>query len=123
MVNYLKVFRNYFALFIFYSNFRGRTESIVQPNHLQFVHVKLISLKKCVSMWNSTEIDIDDSLVCSTGRHGQGFCSGDSGGPLAVDGKLVGVVCYFHISGCGRGIPDAYTKVKFFSEWIDKNID
>lgn len=45
---------------------------------------------------------------------------GDSGGPLARDDLLVGVVSY-GTSVCAIGVPDVYTRVSVFSEWIANN--
>lgn len=42
---------------------------------------------------------------------------GDSGGPLAVGNLLIGVVSY-GTSICGLGIPDVYTRVSLFANWI-----
>ena len=49
-----------------------------------------------------------------------GACRGDDGGPLTVeaDGQttLVGIVSGG--LGCGNGIPNWYTRVSFYEEWM-----
>jgi secreted trypsin-like serine protease len=47
---------------------------------------------------------------------------GDSGGPLVtLDGALIGIVSWG--VPCGKGLPDVYTRVSPFKDWIDKTID
>lgn len=45
---------------------------------------------------------------------------GDSGGPLAIGNLLVGVVSY-GTGVCGIGVPDVYTRVSLFVDWIRAN--
>merc|ERR1719500_6213 len=50
-----------------------------------------------------------------------GACGGDSGGPLKIRDNedretLIGILC--DGSGCGKGIPDMFTKVSFYGNWI-----
>lgn len=47
-------------------------------------------------------------------------CYGDSGGPLAVDGELVGIVSMG--KPCAKGVPDIFTRVSYFLEWIDEHM-
>ncbi|XP_008212831.1 brachyurin-like [Nasonia vitripennis] len=55
--------------------------------------------------------------ICAKSQPGYGTCHGDSGGPLVYNKQLVGVV-----SGgdgkCATGIPDIYTKVASFLDFI-----
>ena len=46
---------------------------------------------------------------------------GDSGGPLVVDDVQVGVVSFG--KPCARGVPDVYTRVYNYVDWINDNID
>ena len=67
---------------------------------------------------------IKDHQIC-TFEPGKGMCQGDSGGPLVVrnqNGKytLIGIVSFNYL-GCATGIPDVYTKVSLFDEWIENN--
>lgn len=49
-------------------------------------------------------------------------CMGDSGGPLVLaDGALIGIVSWG--VPCGVGMPDIYTKVSSYKDWIDTVID
>nr|WP_081107541.1 trypsin-like serine protease [Vibrio alginolyticus] len=47
-----------------------------------------------------------------------GSCHGDSGGPLTVDGKLVGLVSW--AMGCAlTDYPTVYTRVPKYLDWIE----
>jgi secreted trypsin-like serine protease len=67
----------------------------------------------------------DASQLCvGSSRAGEDSCQGDSGGPViageAEATRLVGLVSYGN--GCGReGVPGVYTRVSFFSRWVDQN--
>ena len=49
-----------------------------------------------------------------------GACKGDSGGPLVIRDRdtdtQIGIVNAG--IGCGKGIPEWYTKISFYHEWI-----
>ncbi|CAG9827549.1 unnamed protein product [Diabrotica balteata] len=65
-------------------------------------------------------------MICAGNLDGGlGSCHGDSGGPLELNGTLIGIVSYKHPNRpCGAaGYPVAYTKVPDFLTWINKNID
>ncbi|CAN9500555.1 unnamed protein product [Ophioblennius macclurei] len=86
---------------------------------LQEVNVTTLSDGACRRRWRRGRVPIFRSMVCGVGgRLFQGFCSGDSGGPLLCDGEAAGVVSF---SGrrCGDPrTPDVYSRVSSFAEWI-----
>ncbi|KAH8359662.1 hypothetical protein KR093_008199 [Drosophila rubida] len=47
-------------------------------------------------------------------------CHGDSGGPLICDNKVVGITSYGVRCGFPT-VPDVYTNVYYFREWISRN--
>lgn len=53
-------------------------------------------------------------------------CQGDSGGPLFPDNNnsnkatVVGIVSFG--IGCGNKVPSIYTRVAYFSDWIENNV-
>ena len=49
-------------------------------------------------------------------------CQGDSGGPLACNGRLSGVVS-FGIGCANTSLPDVYTNIQYYSEWIKSNME
>uniref|UniRef100_A0A3B3DVY6 trypsin n=2 Tax=Oryzias melastigma TaxID=30732 RepID=A0A3B3DVY6_ORYME len=86
-------------------------------NRLQEVNVTILPQRTCQRRWGN--VAVVSSMVCGVGaRRFQGFCSGDSGGPMICDGAAAGVVSF---SGrrCGDPrTPDVYTRVSSFRTWI-----
>ncbi|XP_063975819.1 trypsin iota-like [Diachasmimorpha longicaudata] len=54
--------------------------------------------------------------LCIKGNTGNTFCRGDSGGPVVVNKRLVGIIS--HAYECGSDEPGAVTNVAYYSEWI-----
>ena len=50
------------------------------------------------------------------------FLQGDIGGPLTLDGVQIGVASIFGES-CAVGIPELFTRVWTFVDWIQKTIE
>ena len=89
------------------------------PVKLQYQKFKTISNKECSKAgWGHY---IHPSHLCVKGVPSISACSGDSGGALAVNGSLVGIVS-FGPKNCGLGYPDVYTRVSEFREWIEDNM-
>ena len=36
---------------------------------------------------------------------------------------LHGITSFRHISGCGSGVPDGFTRVSHFAQWISDQVD
>ncbi|XP_054157387.1 kallikrein-2-like [Oppia nitens] len=88
-----------------------------QSNRLQFLYEKTISLDECKQIY--PELELSENNVCA-GNGYKGTCGGDSGGPLAVNGNLIGVLS----TGprpCGNGNPDIYMNVSSYRSWIRDN--
>ena len=88
------------------------------PNNLQFLALKTISHSDCSSAWGSTEVF--ESNICTLTVRGEGVCHGDSGGPLAANGKQIGVVSWGN--PCANGRPDVFTRVSSFADWLNENM-
>ncbi|XP_004067879.2 duodenase-1 [Oryzias latipes] len=86
-------------------------------NRLQEVDVTILAQRTCRQRWGN--VRVLRSMVCGVGaRSFQGFCSGDSGGPMICDGEAAGIVSF---SGrrCGDpSTPDVYTRISSFRSWI-----
>ncbi|XP_077463679.1 serine protease 57-like [Stigmatopora argus] len=92
-------------------------DNMTLSNTLQEVNVTLLSQRTCRRRWPSAPIF--RSMVCGTGsRAFQGFCSGDSGGPLICGNETAGVAS-FSGQRCGNPrTPDVYMRVSSFIDWI-----
>jgi trypsin len=57
--------------------------------------------------------------LCSP-QGGKDSCEADSGGPLACNGQLCGIISFGY--GCGEpDFPGVYAKIPKFVEWIEEN--
>lgn len=89
--------------------------SAPSPDHLQYVHLKVISNDECRSRGQQ----VQDKDICTYTKEGEGTCFGDSGGPLISDGRLIG--CVSRGIPCAVGKPDVYTRTSHFADWIEQN--
>lgn len=91
----------------------SETNSVL-PLHLQGAEVDLISREQCRHEYSVD--DIADNNIC-TSTEGKDTCKGDSGGPLEVNGELIGIISWG--TGCNRK-PGVLTSVPAMSDWIEK---
>lgn len=100
----------------------GKTETGL-PRQLQTVEVPLIDTGICHWLYSREFSGLGEGQLCA-GFVGIGLkdaCNGDSGGPLMVEGRLVGIVSYGE--DCARpDYPGVYTEVAHFRDWIDQKI-
>lgn len=91
------------------------TGAVVLPENLQYLDMTTMEPQKCdtfMIVWR-----VDQSQICTTGVVNYGVCNGDSGGPLVNEKKeAVGIVSFG--MPCGRGMPDVFTRVSFYLDWI-----
>jgi len=81
----------------------GRTSSggPISPQLLR-VDIRIVEQDTCRGFYDN----LSTRMVCSD-RVGAGSCSGDSGGPINLDGKRVGIVSFG--VGCADGWPGVYS--------------
>jgi trypsin len=88
---------------------------------LKLGFVKPIPHSKCQDEWKkfSSDFEVAEKTIC-TFSDDAAVCMGDSGSPLLCNEEVTGVVSY--LRPCGIGIPDVFTQLYFFNEWIDSVI-
>uniref|UniRef100_A0A6M2DUY1 trypsin n=1 Tax=Xenopsylla cheopis TaxID=163159 RepID=A0A6M2DUY1_XENCH len=94
------------------------SNNIIPPNDLQELTVKALSDEECEQLSQFAPT----TQVCAFRKEGQGICMGDSGSPLVFDGQQVGVSSFI-LNECGAGLPDFYTRVSYYYDWIHNIIN
>lgn len=86
---------------------------------LRRVGVRIVSQNQCNEWYDGA---IDDGMLCAGfERGGRDSCTYDSGGPLSIKKRLIGIVSWG--AGCARQQkPGVYTRVAYFRDWIDRLI-
>lgn len=89
---------------------------------LQVVKVTVIDTTVCNETYRSTQgISLPEGQICA-GESGKGSCWGDDGGPLAIQGRLTGIVSWG--DACKKAAnPGVYTSIGFFKTWIDDKMN
>ena len=88
------------------------------PDRLMFLELKTLKNDEC--KWQGETVT--PTKICAMALPVQGVCFGDSGGPMTVNGQLVGIVSHLTVPGCGNGAPDAYTRVSEYIGWIEEKM-
>lgn len=88
------------------------------PDHLQRADLVIADQTYCVKKYAEFGLNVHDSQICAYDpKVMRGSCNGDSGGPLTVNGVLVGLVSW--ANGCAKtDYPTVYTRVPDFLDWI-----
>ncbi|XP_076748619.1 trypsin-1-like [Xylocopa sonorina] len=86
--------------------------------YLQRVDILIADREYCRLIYGKEDYNIYNSQICAYDPSIQkGSCHGDSGGPLTVGGKLVGLVSW--AMGCAlTDYPTVYTRVAAHLDWI-----
>lgn len=98
----------------------GVTEEESDPDHLQVVEIELIDCSE-TDYSSST-----DNMLCATNEdYSKDSCSGDSGGPMAVqaessDWYLAGIVSHGPFPCAEENKPGVYTRVTQYNAWIQE---
>ncbi|CAG9564982.1 unnamed protein product [Danaus chrysippus] len=101
------------------SGFGRYTDTSGASSTLRYAYLQVISNDACKRSYGNI---ILSSFLCVDTRNGFSTCAGDSGGPLAIDNKLIGVTCFGHSAGCSRGHPAGFMRVTSFYDWIMSNM-
>lgn len=86
---------------------------------LRSVQVPIVDQRQCNKWYDGA---IDAGMVCAGEKDGEkDSCTYDSGGPLTLNNRLIGVVSWG--AGCARPEkPGVYTRVAHFRDWVDSNV-
>ncbi|MET9399397.1 serine protease [Kitasatospora sp. NPDC002965] len=85
-------------------------------NTLQQATVTTLTLGECQLRWYGQNINLTHVCTYDKGS-GISACMGDSGGPLAQNGRLIGIVSW-GVSTCSGAYPSVYTNVGAYRAWI-----
>ncbi|EDV40762.1 uncharacterized protein Dana_GF10668 [Drosophila ananassae] len=88
---------------------------------LNWAPLNIVSNSICVDAYGS--LVVVSSVLCTQTANAVSTCSGDSGGPLAVNGVQVGVVSFGSSAGCEKGYPNGFTRITSFIPWIQSKIN
>lgn len=88
------------------------------PDYLQSVEIPIVSKEECSNIFDG----LSKGQICAgyVGTGGKDTCESDSGGPLAVNGRLAGVTSWGFDCGSPE-YPGVYTEVSFYRAWIKRN--
>ncbi|XP_044260985.1 trypsin-1-like [Tribolium madens] len=99
------------------------------PNHLQTATVPILSYDDCKKAVDALlDENQEDPLsevsnVCTAPlSKGESACLGDSGGPLAQNGTIVGIVSWGFVPCSYPEAPSVYTKVSNFVDFIKEHV-
>ena len=89
------------------------------PN-LMFIEIPIVDDGKCDSYGYKYNPEI---MICAGNfEGGKDSCKGDSGGPMACEGTLCGIVSFG--KGCAKpGYPGIYTRVTTYRDWVETNME
>ncbi|XP_076618999.1 trypsin-1-like [Colletes latitarsis] len=88
---------------------------------LMMARILITDQTKCRDVYKRVMMNIYDSHICANDPSVQkGACNGDSGGPLTVNGKIVGIVSWSR-SCALTNYPTVYTRVTSHLDWIKQN--
>lgn len=87
-------------------------------NVLRVAHVPIIKHSDCKKKLRN--YDVTESMLCAGYKEGGiDACQMDSGGPLVLDNKLIGIISWG--SGCAKpDKPGVYTRISKIRSWIDR---
>ena len=90
-----------------------------QSTELQAVAVPIVDFQECQVGYAGI---LTRNMLCAGFDAGKGICTSDSGGPLVVEGKLVGVVSFS--IGCGENeTPAVYADIAELRNFVVSNTD
>ncbi|KAH0950604.1 hypothetical protein HN011_008292 [Eciton burchellii] len=92
-----------------------------RTTELNVASIRITSDKYCRSMYKKHSKNIFPTHICANEPFVEkGSCKGDSGGPLTVNGRLIGLVSWSYRCADTK-YPSVYTRVPAYVNWIKKH--
>lgn len=88
-------------------------------SELQWAPMHIIPNEDCAQIY--TSLIVRDTTICAQGNAKESVCNGDSGGPIVLKSDnrtLIGVTSFGSSSGCDFGIPQGFSRVTSYLQWI-----
>ncbi|KAG8235392.1 hypothetical protein J437_LFUL009251 [Ladona fulva] len=92
------------------------------PDDLRMVNIQISDHDQCNGIYQGDGLTVYPEQICASTEEGdKGSCNGDSGGPLFVNGQVVGLVSWAR--GCSlKDWPTVYTRVSAYADWINSKV-
>ncbi|KAF7491631.1 Trypsin epsilon [Sarcoptes scabiei] len=97
----------------------GRFKPI--SKNLLMASLKTVDIEECKNKWDKMFKVNTQSMICAAEAE-RSACNGDSGGPLTLGNKLIGIVSVGSSNCLSLELPNIYTNVAYFNEWIMNTI-
>ncbi|XP_054159706.1 mite allergen Der p 3-like [Oppia nitens] len=94
---------------------RISTSSYEVSETLKVANLSVISRRQCSDIWSP--ITVTNGMICAMDKY-RSACNGDSGGPLVQNGVIVGVVSFGSSRCLHDRLPNVYTRVSTYANWI-----
>ncbi|XP_048480475.1 trypsin, alkaline C [Plutella xylostella] len=99
------------------------------PEILQEVQMNKVNTTICAERYRTLfaettlqKREVTDRMLCAGGDGGKATCSGDSGGPILINGDIVvGIVSWGHPNCFEPTYPSVNSLVSAYSDWIVEN--
>lgn len=85
-----------------------------------YIRTQTLDNEECENRWPSFRKLIFDSSLCTVNPGRVAVCTFDSGGPLVLNGTLVGVTSWT-AGNCRGGAPDVFARVAHHVDWIEQH--
>lgn len=89
------------------------------PPRLQHFNATYPGYQKCLELYIDLEEYFTEEQFCTFEGKGTAVCNCDSGGPVAYNGELLGIVSW-GAGSCYGQFPDAHASVPFFYDWLQE---
>lgn len=98
------------------------TNTPAESSKLQSITLEIVRTENCAEFLPPTM----DTNICTEGENEKDVCNGDAAGPLVLESDkrtLVGLTNIGNITGCHRGIHQAYSRISSYVDWINMTME